>query len=522
MTSIPAGQSELDIVSSVAAAREGLGGHPGRASDSKFQAASAGALLIVCLLLRAGDFGNPVIHVDEQYYLLVGDRMLRGALPYIDIWDRKPIGLFTIFAGIRLLPGNGIVAYQLAATLFAAATSWLVQRAALRIGAGRAGALAAAVIYLVWLPLFSGGAGQSPVFYNLFMTGAALLTLRLPQFARDRAVSAIVVNGMLACLLAGVAIQVKYTPAVEGAFFGIVHIHYLCRAGARPVKVVASALVWLLLGLVPTLAAIAIYAEKGAGPLQAFWFANFGSILLRAGYSYPAEIITGRLAGTIAKLLPLAICGMLALRHRPLSDAMKICLGWAIAAVAGYGVLGTYFDHYALPLIAPLAILAACTPVSQQRYLIAALGAGLALLAIETALEPAGDAAGAYAVAATVHANSGRGCPYVFIGDAITYQLADSCLPTPYAFPSMLGYAPEQGALGIDPAVEVRRVLAVRPPVIVTATQPLAAWNTIDRALVAGALTREYRLVFTAPRGDYRTLVYLRRDLPFHRVRKVH
>ena len=79
------------------------------------------------------DFGNPVIHVDEQYYLLVGDRMLHGALPYVDIWDRKPLGLFLIFAAIRLLAGDGIMQYQIVATLFAAATALLIAR----IGAHR-------------------------------------------------------------------------------------------------------------------------------------------------------------------------------------------------------------------------------------------------------------------------------------------------------------------------------------------------------------------------------------------------
>jgi predicted membrane-bound mannosyltransferase len=36
----------------------------------------AAVLAVVALALRAWDFGNPVIHVDEQYYLLVGDRIL--------------------------------------------------------------------------------------------------------------------------------------------------------------------------------------------------------------------------------------------------------------------------------------------------------------------------------------------------------------------------------------------------------------------------------------------------------------
>ena len=36
-------------------------------------------LLAFAVLTRMRDFGNPVAHVDEQYYLLVGDRILHGA-----------------------------------------------------------------------------------------------------------------------------------------------------------------------------------------------------------------------------------------------------------------------------------------------------------------------------------------------------------------------------------------------------------------------------------------------------------
>jgi hypothetical protein len=51
---------------------------------------------LLALMLRAFTFGSPTIQIDEQFYLLVGDRMLHGALPFVDIWDRKPIGLFLI------------------------------------------------------------------------------------------------------------------------------------------------------------------------------------------------------------------------------------------------------------------------------------------------------------------------------------------------------------------------------------------------------------------------------------------
>src|SRR3712207_3445789 len=89
-------------------------------------------LLGAALLFRAAFFGNPVIEGDEQFYLLVGDRMRHGLLPYVDIWDRKPVGLFLIYAAVRLLGGEGIWQYQAVAALFAAATAFLVSRIAAR------------------------------------------------------------------------------------------------------------------------------------------------------------------------------------------------------------------------------------------------------------------------------------------------------------------------------------------------------------------------------------------------------
>ena len=61
------------------------------------------AALLLCLAVAARwqTFGNPVLGYDEQFYLLVGDRMLHGALPYVDIFDRKPIGLFLMMLHMK-------------------------------------------------------------------------------------------------------------------------------------------------------------------------------------------------------------------------------------------------------------------------------------------------------------------------------------------------------------------------------------------------------------------------------------
>src|SRR3546814_12959168 len=89
--------------------------------------ATAVILVAAAFALRGRYFGIPHLHVDEQFYLLVGARILNhGAIPYVDIWDRKPVSLFLLYAGIRLLGGVGLVQSLVVATLFAAAKAILI------------------------------------------------------------------------------------------------------------------------------------------------------------------------------------------------------------------------------------------------------------------------------------------------------------------------------------------------------------------------------------------------------------
>ena len=467
-------------------------------------------LIVIALAVRARDFGNPVIHVDEQYYLLVGDRMLHGALPYVDVWDRKPVGLFLIFAAIRLLPGDGILAYQLVATAFAVATAAIVALAGRRLGAGRRGAMAAAIAYIVWLSFLSGRGGQSPVFYNLFVAAAGYLSLRLPALARRGDRWAIGLSGTAACLLAGLAIQTKYTPVVEGAAFGLAHLWYLRRAGAGIGGMTRAGLLWAACGVLPTALVILAYHARGAAVFDAFWFANFASVALRKGY--PAAKIVARLSGTTAQLSPFILCAIVAWRRRPRTVETMLAFGWLEAAMVAFAMIGAFFDHYALPLLVPLTILAAPVLDGLRARIGVALGA--AILAVFHLSTERDDRASAYAVARLMAAKDGAACPYVFAGDAILYHLAHACLPTPYAFPSTLAYAAEQGATGVDEAAEVRRIMARHPPVVVTLDEPLAPWNPESLAVMTAALARDYRPVLTAPRDGRHLLVYLRRDIP--------
>lgn len=63
----------------------------------------------------------------------------------------------------------------------------------------------------------------------------------------------------------------------------------------------------------------------------------------------------------------------------------------------------------------------------------------------------------------------------------------------------------------------MRRILAMRPPLIVASTRKLAIWNPATVALLQPVLASDYRQVLSVPRSNYRTVVFLRRDLPLNR-----
>ncbi|GAA3722946.1 hypothetical protein GCM10022268_33910 [Sphingomonas cynarae] len=441
--------------------------------------------------------------------------MLHGAVPYIDLWDRKPIGLFLLYAGVGMLPGDGIIAYQLIATLFAAATAITVAMIAQRIGAGRISGCVGGLLYLLTLSVLGGQGGQSPVFYNLFVAMAALLTTRLPHLVRHGRLSAIGWNGLGACALVGLAIQFKYTAAVEGALMGGAHVWAAWRLpGVRSrAATIGWTVAWMTAGLLPTIAVVIAYADMGASAFHAFWFANFISIALRR--AYPARQVMGNLGSILGQVTPLLIASIATLtRYRTLKEGQasrRLVIGWLIAAVAGFAAIGTFHDHYALPLLPPLAALGAVALARSRALAVIVVGAATLVFVGERASTPNADQAVREA-AALVQTYSGQRCPYVFMGDPIIYHLAGKCIPTAYAFPNTLAQAIEQNATGVDEAREVRRIMSNRPPVVVSSDRSRTIWNVASAAVMRRALASDYYLRKRIARGRYNLLIYVRRD----------
>lgn len=476
------------------------------------------ALLLVALAIRLPYLGDPAACYDEQLYSFVGSRMLEGAVPYLDIWDRKPFGLFLLFAAIHWIGGPEAIAYQVAALVFAAFGGWLVYRIALTLGDGF-GALLCGVLYVIGLTVFAVHAGQSEVFYLPLAIGMLVVMVDLigeHDLARLRRRSAAIM------MMGGVLLQFKYTALPQCMFFGAGCMWLQWRAGADARSLAFFAATACVLGIFPTLVVAAYYAWLGA--FDAFFYSNFLSIFERGKLSSDYLWHFGLLVAIgAAPFLALALGGV-ATARRNLSGRewgiWSLIALWTLANIISFVMLGSIYIHYFAPAMPGLVLIAAPFLGRGHAGRITGL-VMLALLVVFTNLDwristsQSNRAAIEQITAvASPHVDRNRNCLYVFDGPTALYRTTNSCLPTRYVYPDHLSNSMETNSIGTDSVGELRRILASRPTVIITASKPIVPrYNPEAAKLIHTAVARDYRRVGSVPFFPRLLHVNVRRDL---------
>jgi hypothetical protein len=476
----------------------------GRAATRRPTGRIVAILALIAIAARAVDFGNPIIFVDEEFYFVAARAIAHGALPYVDIWDRKPIGLFLTYLPAGLFdPPIGIWIYQLLASICVVATAWLIYRMAERAGWER-GALIAAVLYIVWLDFADGQGGQSPVFYNLPMAGAAALIQAATSEPGLR-----LRRGLAAMALTGIAMQIKYAAVFEGLYFGFWLLLLDVRARVPLRRVAARGALLAAAAIAPTAVAVAVYAL--IGQLHTFLFANFASILAR--HADPIGDGLSNLLVALAILAPLLALDLAGLPGEGESTAERRFLRiWLAAALGGFLIFGGWFNHYTLPVMVPACACAAAL-LGRSRHG-RTIGWAIALVALivgQIVIVRVQNARGTPTEFARVAAavGHGPGALYVYSGSTMLYATSGRPMLSRYVFPTHLMLSREAGAIGVDQAQEINRILDQHPAVVVVqARDPLGERADI-RAMLLARLARDgYRAIATLPYGHYPNTVY--------------
>jgi hypothetical protein len=270
----------------------------------------------VAFLLVGGLISGP--DTDSAVFAVLGEGIGRGQIPYLDLWDHKPPGVYLIAAGAALMPGitwPWMWAFSVIATVAAAYLLMWITNA-------RAALLAA--FCMAAFPAAQGG-GLTEPFAALPAVAALVLATRERFVWAGLAIGcSLLISLQFAGALAALAVLAPRSMLKVGAGIGVALL---------PLSM------WLVM------------SGAGAEAVDALW---------RYQLAYASLDRSGDLENLAGLLIvPLPLVAIALMRRNGISRLELAATAWLIAGVALIAIQGRLFAHYAIPLVIPLAILAA-------------------------------------------------------------------------------------------------------------------------------------------------------------------
>ncbi|MEB2310283.1 MAG: glycosyltransferase family 39 protein [Sorangiineae bacterium] len=297
---------------------------------------------------------------DQSIYAVVGDGILHGKMPYRDLWDFKPPGIFLIYAAAEQLFGRTMLAPRLLEVAgLVGAVFGLRRLAHVFFGMRRIGLVGGAVAALTHAQLEFWHTGQ-PEAFGGFLTIYALV-LTVSEYAPGRRALAWAGAGALF----GAAFLLK-PPLGGGALVCAVYLARRewvrtgsARAAAWPVVVVGLA------SLAPLLATAMWFRAAGAWEALRWTFADFTPGYTKLGWAgssaggmfYHALTLAFTHYSALALFGVVAAIAMRAIHTRE-REGLGLILGVVSIHLTGIAMQGKFFQYHfsaTLPLVAFIA-----------------------------------------------------------------------------------------------------------------------------------------------------------------------
>jgi 4-amino-4-deoxy-L-arabinose transferase-like glycosyltransferase len=447
-----------------------------------------GLLFLFALLLRFPFFFPAVIDWDEGTQVLMGQSILDGYLPYIELWDNKPPLSFAFYALACAVSGKDLVVIRLAGTLCVVVTAFFVYLTGGRLW-NRGTGMIAAVLCIAAMSLLQSGQATMPEHVLLVPLVGALYLL----ISREMSVRTMFVVGVLMATATLVRQNIGYVVIVVGLYILVVAV----RSPMNAARLIAAYSVGGILVIGTT------WIPYGLAGQQDIWWKSvitaplaysdsqysvFKSLLVEAKYAYRVEV---RWLNAFVWLSAVGSLTTVLLRWRSSGDLERRGITFLLLFMAGtgFGILksGGAREHYMIQL-APFAALLAASLIHQlprmlQWFSVLLIGA-IILISIKPVFSEyktivsralAGEHlrhGSAYEIAAYLRReNKSRRPVYLLTDDHIAYWLLDSYPPTNITHPSNIAkpYLLE-AVIGKDASAEeeLRKVFRKSPEFVVT------------------------------------------------------
>lgn len=473
------------------------------------------AVVGVCAFLFAVALHWPTLNRaefswDESAFLLMTRALLRGHLPYTNIFDHKQPLIYFILAPSQIA-GPSLLSARISMLVFVALGAlavFLILRSLLN--GVRFGSWLGPTLVVVGSMAVDGESVNTELISMAFAAWAVFLLLP-PSSGRRRGLRV-----FLAGLMLGLASMIKLNELMIAfvflVFLAITEFADWFRTSPRksPVSAIVPLLLFCLGVVIPALCFLLLF--EVAGVLPQFLEANFSFNLRYISFDHRAVVdIRERILEQVliqqSVLWLTLILGTLTgglKQFRKSSPGRILVFLWCISSILVIMSTGRYYRHYFFELLTPLACLGSLA-VGWVELKRPRLGSRVAVFLILAALvfggwrftnlEKACRQPDPYQRVARIIRDTTPEDDPIFVANArpVIYLLADRRVPTPYAMPQWYTEEAYRRALGISLEEFVDHVLGEHPSVIIFRVRP---FRLHDQQLL--------RLLYERIEGSYR------------------
>jgi len=452
------------------------------------------AIAVITVLIRLPFFFEAVINWDESTFILMGESLLDGHLPYTQLWDLKPPLLFVAYALFILTLGKSIVSIRLAGTLCVMIVAILVYFCAKTFTHATSAGLSAIATALGISVLSAGQAVMSEHVAIVPLT-AALAVLFLKPKPGLKATFAIAIllttaafmrlNLGYSVIMIGFYLILQYLPdwtrmvrqAVSYSFGSF----FVCFLTFFPYWLTGNSKLWWLSVIVAPLN----YSDSQLGGVQIFSRLKDGLINSSQNNMIFGIILVLWVGGALGIFL--AVLPKIKRVYRPSYPAIALGL-LTISILVSILETGAAHQHYLMQLVPCLGLgVAVLWQTISRNIILDRVLLGLTLVLLLSSLTPiitgyrivggrllAGgplQAGPAYEIAAYFQEQEAEDEPIYMMSDHIVYWFLDSEPLTPATtHPSTLSREYVLDVLyGVDssPESEIAKVFAAEPKFVV-------------------------------------------------------
>jgi 4-amino-4-deoxy-L-arabinose transferase-like glycosyltransferase len=327
------------------------------------------AVLVLTWILRMNFWGQP-FEMDEGLHAYMGWGMLQGLVPFKDMYNTKPPGIYALHALLFLFAEPTALNIKVFASIYTLLTTIAVFFTARKLAGDTAGLLAALLFGIFSSgPNIQGGGVNSEVFMVLPYTLAAYSLLRALETEEPK-------HYLLFGIFTGLACTLKQVAAVNLLWIALYLVFRIVRA--RDWNTRARAVVdglWVAAGAaLPWLPFVGYFFVNDALSKFYFWMVSANFQYIGDGYQeLPGfTLFTHRMKLVLSESGPLWLLALIGLwrggkefrRHevaspnRELGRDYRILIStWPIFSFLGVALGGRFFSHYYIQMVPSLAVL---------------------------------------------------------------------------------------------------------------------------------------------------------------------